>query len=433
MSVPRVHTSTSMIIWLAVVANVAARDLMLRHSAHIQDSTGELANKLDNRLAIPVHDAFPIHHANVDSTMLGKPRYQEVPFVSRAAPSHANGGHGFLMPNRGPLSHGPMLTANGPHQQRRQLFTATQALLVPQALERSKQKEEEGMPQLTHEWFNPVDKFGPLKGAQGKTAPLLLYVPGNDGSGLTPVMQFPELASAFDIQCLSFEGRDRSNFTKIKAIVKAKLREAKQKGREVYLMGESFGGIVALAIGMDDSEPAVMPDRIVLVNAASCFDRTLLGRLAPGLVRLPEPFFTLAVFPVVFMVLDVDMFRNIGKAVFSGHVPSIIDSEDRQAFVKRVFPKVMQKMRLDSNDLKWRIQNWVLPGCKEVNHRLHDVKVPVLAVAGTDDLLLPSFEEGHKFKDEIPNCTLRLVQGAGHAGVLDQRANLLEMIRTCWA
>jgi pimeloyl-ACP methyl ester carboxylesterase len=289
------------------------------------------------------------------------------------------------------------------------------------------------MAQHTHEWFNPVVKFGPVIGVKGKSAPLLLYLPGNDGSGLTPVMQFPELASAFEIQCLSFEGRDRSNFTQIKAIVKAKLREAKMEGREVYLMGESFGGIVALSMGMDDSDPALMPDRIILVNAASCFDRTPLGKASPWLVKLPEPFFTLAVFPVVFLMFDADMFRNMGKAVVHGHVPGIIRGEDRQAFVKRVFPKVMQKMQLRSDDLKWRIKNWVLPGCHEVNPKLKDVKVPVLAVAGTSDLLLPSLEEALKFKDEIPQCTLRLVEGAGHAGVLDQRADLLEMIRSCWS
>merc|ERR1719191_760926 len=118
--------------------------------------------------------------------------------------------------------------------------TAAPALLAPQEIQKPQQKKEEGEPEYkwddlhewysgehTHEWFNPVEKFGPVVGAKGKAAPLLLYLPGNDGSGLTPVMQFPELASAFEIQCLAFEGRDRSNFTQIKAIVKAKLREAK--------------------------------------------------------------------------------------------------------------------------------------------------------------------------------------------------------------
>merc|ERR1719161_2408160 len=121
-------------------------------------------------------------------------------------------------------------------------------------------------------------KFAPaVEGAKGEDAPLLIYVPGIDGTGVTPVAQFPELASAFELQCLSFEGRDRSTFADIKNNVKARVREAKEKGREVYLMGESFGGIVALSIGMDDSEASLMPDRLIVVNAATSFDRTLLG------------------------------------------------------------------------------------------------------------------------------------------------------------
>eukprot|EP00746_Dinoflagellata_sp_MGD_P063637 gnl/MRDRNA2_/MRDRNA2_266951_c0_seq1.p1 gnl/MRDRNA2_/MRDRNA2_266951_c0~~gnl/MRDRNA2_/MRDRNA2_266951_c0_seq1.p1 ORF type:complete len:148 (+),score=30.18 gnl/MRDRNA2_/MRDRNA2_266951_c0_seq1:59-445(+) len=114
--------------------------------------------------------------------------------------------------------------------------------------------------------------------------------------------------------------------------------------------------------------------------------------------------------------------------------PGILDGMDRQEFVAKVVPQIVQALAggVRGDDLKWRVKEWVLPGCMEVNPRLKDVKVPVLAVAGTGDLLLPSREEALKFKREIPDCTVHLVEGAGHAGVLDQRIDLLRVIRL-WA
>jgi pimeloyl-ACP methyl ester carboxylesterase len=282
-----------------------------------------------------------------------------------------------------------------------------------------------------NEWFNPVIKFGPVAGVKKEGAPVLLYVPGIHGSGLTPVVQFPELSTVFDIKTLSFDGQDRSTFAEIKANVKAKIREAKEAGREVYLVGESFGGIVALSLAIDGSEPTEMPDRVVLVNAASCFDRTLLGRWAPQLLRLPEPFFSITMMPAVVQLFDAGMFVSLAKSFNEG--VKILDAEDRKAFALRVAPKVLSHfIQLRSGALKWRIKEWVLTGCTEVNSRFEKVKVPVLAVAGTADKLLPSHEEALKFKAEIPNCAVRLVEGSGHAAVLDQRIDLLEMIQS-WA
>jgi len=72
---------------------------------------------------------------------------------------------------------------------------------------------------------------------------------------------------------------------------------------------------------------------------------------------------------------------------------------------------------------------WILTaGCGKVNSRLNEIQVPVLAVAGTSDLLLPSKEEAFRFSREIPQCKVNLVEGAGHAGVLDQRVDLTKII-----
>eukprot|EP00747_Dinoflagellata_sp_TGD_P102953 gnl/TRDRNA2_/TRDRNA2_168806_c0_seq2.p1 gnl/TRDRNA2_/TRDRNA2_168806_c0~~gnl/TRDRNA2_/TRDRNA2_168806_c0_seq2.p1 ORF type:complete len:451 (-),score=72.95 gnl/TRDRNA2_/TRDRNA2_168806_c0_seq2:192-1544(-) len=298
---------------------------------------------------------------------------------------------------------------------------------VDQAVARMPAPVEDDGP--THRWFNPVKKFGPVAGSKGSDAPLLLFIPGSDGSGCSPAAQFPELASAFEVQSLSFMGADRSTYDDIKANVRAKVHEAKAKGREVHVMGESFGATVALSLGMDDSDPAAMPDGIILVNSASCYDRTLLGRNAPVLVKMPEPFFTISMMPAAFCIFDSEVFSNVGKAM-NGGFPHL-ESEDRQKFMKKIYPAFLDGLvNTGSADLKWRISQWMLPGCREVSTNLKNVKVPTLVIAGTADLVLPSQEEALRLKNEVPHCTVRLVEGAGHIGVLDARTDLLGIIRS---
>ena len=45
-------------------------------------------------------------------------------------------------------------------------------------------------------------------------------------------------------------------------------------------------------------------------------------------------------------------------------------------------------------------------------------------VAGTADALLLSEDEARRLCAVVPTCDVHLVQGAGHAGTLDQRIDL---------
>ena len=54
--------------------------------------------------------------------------------------------------------------------------------------------------------------------------------------------------------------------------------------RPVYILGESFGGVLALAVA---AEYPAMVDRLVLVNPASCYPRSIWPSLGPMLPGLP--------------------------------------------------------------------------------------------------------------------------------------------------
>lgn len=53
---------------------------------------------------------------------------------------------------------------------------------------------------------------GRAAGVAHDTLPLMVYLPGIDGTGLAASRQFPYLADAFDLHALSIPGADRTPF-----------------------------------------------------------------------------------------------------------------------------------------------------------------------------------------------------------------------------
>ena len=55
--------------------------------------------------------------------------------------------------------------------------------------------------------------------------------------------------------------------------------------RPVYLLGESFGGLLALAVAAAKTD---LVDRLVLVNPATSYEASVWPRLGPVLAKLPD-------------------------------------------------------------------------------------------------------------------------------------------------
>ena len=70
----------------------------------------------------------------------------------------------------------------------------------------------------------------------------------------------------------------------------------------MYLLGESFGGVLALAVAAE--YPAVV-DRLVLVNPASCYPQSIWPSLGPLLPGLP-PVRLLSCFSIQMLLVYAD-------------------------------------------------------------------------------------------------------------------------------
>ena len=80
--------------------------------------------------------------------------------------------------------------------------------------------------------------------------PIMFYVPGFDGTGMAGTPQFPLLMKGFDFVTYATPPDDRSSFSELLDHFVSDMKRCigkNEKGRPVYLLGESFGGLLAIA------------------------------------------------------------------------------------------------------------------------------------------------------------------------------------------
>ena len=127
------------------------------------------------------------------------------------------------------------------------------SMLVPKQLSRSRRMSMAAGPTR---FVNPldVDGFAEPGGWRGTGAddamPMLYFLPGMDGSLSTPFMQYPELSTSFELACMTHcDGLDsRASFEELTASCAAEISASARSGRQVLLVGESFGATLAIAV-----------------------------------------------------------------------------------------------------------------------------------------------------------------------------------------
>jgi len=331
--------------------------------------------------------------------------------------------------------------------------------------------------------------------------PLLLYLPGFDGTTLSPFIQFPELSTIFDVRAMEVDMSDRSSFDYLKNVVLDYLKEqttqssrstelyniseeesandermsARKKNRnvfssiansfttisttnpssktkrQVYLMGESFGGMLATAIAMNvtQSLPNTNTNNndwdlagLLLINPATCYDRCKLASEGPLVAEIPSLLYPMALLAkLVPLFTDEYSFPQLLLILRSKGLPSIIDTPAREAYMGRVAFSLPSRLKfMPQETLAWRLQEWLTVGCQFVNQQLQQKKqqgggeeplqnVKVLVIAGEKDKTLPSIDEAERLMTVFPDCVAHVVEGAGHASTCGSRVDLAALAR----
>lgn len=227
---------------------------------------------------------------------------------------------------------------------------------------------------------------------------LLVYIAGLDGTGQLFFKQSSLLALTHRV--VTFRSRDTGRFTydDLTNDLAAILRELGEE--QATILGESFGGTVALNFALRYPQ---MVERLVVVNSFPRFRGRLRIRLAVALAsglpfRLLWPF------------------RRLASA-FALFIDGV-NREDRRLFWKAI-------RTVSGEGYARRLQ---LIAELDIEHRLSEIRAPTLFIAGDRDLLVPSRKEALAMVARMPNATVKVVEGAGHACLLGNRVRLAELL-----
>jgi len=265
------------------------------------------------------------------------------------------------------------------------------------------------LPEKRNIVFQNFSKLG------GTKQDFLLNIPAIDGYGISTEPHFEALSRSFQFWNTRVSGSDRSDFSSyVNCIVK--FLDENLEGRKGILVGESTGAVVALAVAAERPD---LVKGLVLVNPGTSFPRTPWRALAP-VVTQQDAFFAKTFGAAAFLLTqtDYELFLQVKDQL--EHKDKPINERPRAIF-DTLFGYLESYRNITSDvtpeTIQWRAEQWLLKGSNYVEPLLKDIQVPVLAIAGEKDRLLPSVAEVRRLKKNLPQCSVKIVKGAGHAAL----------------
>ncbi len=235
-------------------------------------------------------------------------------------------------------------------------------------------------------------------------APLLIYLPGMDGTGKLLRSQIPSLEKSFDVRRLSIPGDDLTDWdelvAKIADLIRIEIGSIVPR-RTLYLCGESFGGCLALKLAIAAPE---LCDRAILINPASSFRQQAWMRWGSYFTKL----------------LPANLYPLSCLAL----LPFLAASERIPVQDLNLLLQMMQSVEFKS--AMWRIS--LLDRFDVSVEQLQQLTQPTLVISSGGDRLLPSAAEGKLLTQQIPRSSLHVIPQGGHAVLLERDVNLHDIL-----
>lgn len=233
--------------------------------------------------------------------------------------------------------------------------------------------------------------------------PLLVLMPGMDGTGFLWRSQLPQLESHFDVRRLSIPPHNLATWAELSFQVIELIKQETLGDREVYLCGESFGACLAMQIAIR------LPNlyhRLILINPASSFSQLpWLGWAGPACRWLPDPVYYLTTW------LGLPFLAALER----------INPEDRTAILRAV-------QSVPQATVAWRLG--MLQDFQIIPQQLHQLRQPVLILAGGSDRILPSLQESDRLRQHLPQTKIIVLPKSGHACMLETDISLDTILQT---
>lgn len=216
------------------------------------------------------------------------------------------------------------------------------------------------------------------------SGPLLVFVPGMDGTGALFYRQVPNLARSHRVATYAL--RENATMEDLVSDLADVIRGAAPDQRAT-VVGESFGGTVALSFAL--AHPALL-ERLVVLNSFPRFLPQGRLRLAIAVLRaLPFPW------AVMRLVRRLTAFRLHSRHTHAHEV-------------RRFFALTARTTR------HGYLQRLRILRDYDVRDRLSEIRAPTLFLASERDHLVPSVDQARYMAARIPGATVRVLEGHGH-------------------
>jgi pimeloyl-ACP methyl ester carboxylesterase len=265
-------------------------------------------------------------------------------------------------------------------------------------------------------------------GVDRSELPIFVYLSGLDGTGLAAFKQFPSLMEHFRLITYVVPPSNRDSFATLvddlNEFFEGVMLDVSPT-TPVYLMGESFGGL--LAIQLATKNPGLV-DRVVLVNPATSFNRSLWPRIGPVLLQTP---------PEAYGLLPILLAPVLGNPInlLSGSLDGARENDLTQQALRlfdgalsllQQLPILAEILPRDTLEHKLKL---LAEGCEAVEKNYGSVEQRVFVLVADQDLLLPSEEEGKELKRRLPRCHLRVEKGRSHALLQEGGVDLVDIMK----
>ncbi|XP_071707322.1 phytyl ester synthase 1, chloroplastic-like [Rutidosis leptorrhynchoides] len=270
-------------------------------------------------------------------------------------------------------------------------------------------------------WFCPIVADGnddPLP-----DSPVLLFLPGIDGLGLGLILHQKSLRKVFEVRCLHIPVYDRTPFEDLVTFVEetVRLEHALFSTRPIYLVGDSFGGCLALAVSARNPTIDLV---VILSNPATSLNRTQLQPILPLLEFIPD-----SVTATIPYLLSTVMGDPIKMALVDAEKSLVPNFEKLLDNLRYLLPRLSGLTDIIPKEtLVWKLK-LLKSAAAYTNSHLHAVKAEVLLLASGKDNLLPSGDEAERLSRELANCKICYFKDNGHTLLLEDGINSLTVIK----
>jgi pimeloyl-ACP methyl ester carboxylesterase len=219
-----------------------------------------------------------------------------------------------------------------------------------------------------------------------------------DGTGELFFKQIPSLSQSFRV--VTFRLRDQSDATyeDLTDDIAAIIRDL--SAANATIMGESFGGTIALTFALRFPQ---MVKRLVIVNSFPYYRRRIRIHLAARLAALAP---TRLAVPFRLVMASLGLWLDGVTGADRRRVLQALRTVDMKSYARRL--RLIAEVNLEA--------------------RLAEIHTPTLLIATTRDLLVASVREARFMASRMPNATVKIIQGAGHACLLGERVRLSRLI-----